>query len=77
MLYDIPFDIPDDTDAEYISQLADKHDIEFTMMGRLYGSAVGLIGFMAELDGPSQSFPVKEFMDWIEPYKVVPNRDVV
>ena len=77
MLYDIPFDIPDDTDIDYVYELADKHDLEYSMAGRLYGSVIGLIGFMSELDGPGQSFPGKEFVEWIEPYKIDPNRDVI
>ena len=80
MKYKIPFQYPSDLQATELRDLLNKHtvkleynfdaDFDDPENHTLTGTADELIGFHRDLDGPGQSFPVSEFVDYIQEYKL-------
>ena len=80
MKYKIPFQYPSDLQVTELRDLLNKHavkleynfdaDFDDPENHTLTGSVDELIGFHRDLDGPGQSFPVSEFVDYIQEYKL-------
>ena len=80
MKYKIPFQYPSDLQVTELRDLLNKHavkleynfdaDFDDPENHTLTGTADELIGFHRDLDGPGQSFPVSEFVDYIQEYKL-------
>ncbi len=74
--YVIPFDQPEDINVEEFCRLIEKHNID---IGKRIAESTYLIGgtkenlieFCREVDGPGQSFPIDEFSEWIQDYRIV------
>ena len=81
MLYRLPLQYPSDLPVTELRELLNKHslklefnfDVDFDdpVNHIISGTLDDLIGFHRDLDGPGQSFPVDEFKEYVEEYKLV------
>ena len=76
-LYKVPLEIDhQDIKAFEMVEAIERHDIkieftEDTSVVNVTGTLDQLANFFSYLDGPAQSFPIDEFKEWIQDYKVV------
>jgi len=79
--YEIPFKVTDIPDLSYdqFMTLVEKHGLGTTFYfddhptygsRSIEGTAQRLAAFYAELDGPGQSFPISEFVEYIQDFKM-------
>ena len=81
MIYKLPFQYPTDLPVTELRDLLNKHSVklEFNFDADfddpenhiLTGTLEQLIGFHRDLDGPGQSFPVDEFKEYVQEFKLV------
>jgi len=81
MIYKLPFQYPTDLPVTELRDLLNKHSVklEYNFDADfddpenhiLIGTLEQLIGFHRDLDGPGQSFPVDEFREYIQEFKLV------
>ena len=81
MLYKLPFQYPSDLPVTELRDLLNEHSVKLEYNfdadfddpenHTLTGTLEDLIGFHRDLDGPGQSFPVDEFKEYVEEYKLV------
>ena len=82
MLYKLPFQYPTDIQVTELRDLLTEHsvkleynfdaDFDDPQNHTVTGTLQNLIGFHRDLDGPGQSFPVDEFKEWVEDYRILP-----
>jgi len=82
MLYKLPFQYPTDIQVTELRDLLTEHsvkleenfnaDFDDSQQHTITGTLQSLIGFHRDLDGPGQSFPVDEFKEWAEDYRILP-----
>ena len=84
MKYEVPFTYPEDLGFLELSKMLiannltmhpSKHQIDNGLPRNIgeylvTGTQENLISFFREVDGPGQSFPVTEFITFIQDYKV-------
>ena len=81
MLYRLPFQYPSDLPVTELRDLLNVHsvkleynfdaDFDDPVKHILTGTLDQLISFHRDLDGPGQSFPVDEFKEHVEEFKLV------
>jgi|TARA_R110000744_G_scaffold189482_1_gene308587 hypothetical protein len=55
-----------------IAEIAKRHSVTFDQDKEvIIGTSHDLINFYQDLDGPAQSFPVTEFLEYIQDFKLV------
>ncbi len=70
IMYAVPS--PDDITWQDLDEVAKNHEIRVDHEDDvIIGSADELANFFQELDGPAQSFPITEFLEYIQDYKIV------
>ena len=70
IMYAIP--TPDDITWQDLNEVARNHEVRVDHEEDvIIGSADELANFFQELDGPAQSFPIVEFLEYIQDYKLV------
>lgn len=70
ILYAVP--TPDDILWQDLNEVARNHEVRVDHNDDvIIGSADELANFFRELDGPGQSFPIVEFLEYIQDYKLV------
>ena len=70
ILYAVP--TPDDILWQVLNEVARNHEVRVDHNDDvIIGSADELANFFRELDGPGQSFPIVEFLEYIQDYKLV------
>ena len=70
IMYAVP--TPDDITWQDLNEVALNHDVQVDHEDDvIIGSADELANFFQELDGPAQSFPIVEFFEYIQEYKLV------
>tara|TARA_R110001583_G_scaffold140978_2_gene293066 strand:+ start:248 stop:463 length:216 start_codon:yes stop_codon:yes gene_type:complete len=68
--YAIP--TPDDITWQYLDEVARNHEVRVDHEEDVItGTADELANFFQELDGPAQSFPITEFLEYIQQFKIV------
>ena len=82
MIYTIPFQYPSDLPVTELRDLLSEHfvkieenfkaDFDDPEQHTITGTLDNLISFHRDLDGPGQSFPVDEFKEWAEDYRILP-----
>jgi len=76
-LYKVPLEIDhQDVKAFEMVEAIERHDIkieftEDTSVVNVTGTLDQLANFFSYLDGGAQSFPIDEFKEWVQDYKVV------
>tara|TARA_E500000331_G_scaffold298454_1_gene298277 strand:+ start:355 stop:567 length:213 start_codon:yes stop_codon:yes gene_type:complete len=69
-MYAIP--TPDDITWQDLDEVARNHEVQVDHQEDvIIGSADELANFFQELDGPAQSFPITEFLEYIQEFKIV------
>ena len=69
-MYAVP--TPGDILWQDLNEVALNHEVQVDHDEEVViGSADELVNFFRDLDGPGQSFPIVEFLEWIQEYKVV------
>jgi len=81
MIYTIPLQYPSDLPVTELRDLLNEHsvrleynfdaDFDDPVKHIVSGTLDDLIGFHRDLDGPGQSFPVDEFKEYVEEYRLV------
>ena len=81
MIYKLPFQYPSDLPVTELRDLLNKHSVKLEYnfdadfddpeKHTLTGSEEHLAKFFTDLDGPGQSFPVDEFREYIQEFKLV------
>tara|TARA_B100000900_G_scaffold284791_1_gene244048 strand:- start:5325 stop:5543 length:219 start_codon:yes stop_codon:yes gene_type:complete len=70
IMYAVPS--PGDILWQDLNEEAQNHEVRVDHDEEVViGSADELANFFRALDGPGQSFPIVEFLEWIEDYKLV------
>ncbi len=70
IMYAIP--TPDDITWQDLDEVARNHEVQVDHQEDvIIGSADELANFFQELDGPAQSFPITEFLEYIQEFKIV------
>ena len=70
IMYAIP--TPDDILWQDLDEVARNHEVTVDHEeGVIIGTADELANFFQELDGPAQSFPITEFLEYIQEFKLV------
>jgi len=70
IMYAIP--TPDDITWQDLDEVARNHEVQVDHQEDvIIGSADELANFFQELDGPAQSFPITEFLEYIQEFKLV------
>ena len=68
--YAIP--TPDDVSWQDLDEVAENHEVRIDHDNDvIIGTADELANFFQELDGPAQSFPITEFLEYIQEFKIV------
>ena len=80
MKYKIPFQYPSDLQVTELRDLLNKHavkleynfdaDFDDPENHTLTGTVDELVGFHRDLDGPGQSFPASEFVEYIQDFQL-------
>ena len=69
-LYAVPS--PGDILWQDLNEEARNHEVRLDHDEEaVIGSADELVNFFRALDGPGQSFPIVEFLEWIQEFKIV------
>jgi len=77
LVYELPFDYPEDADRKEIVGLAVARNIEIdaqTSWNKWPGEYIvtgtfdDLVEFFQDIDGPAQSFPIDEFREFVAEY---------
>tara|TARA_A100001011_G_C14144331_1_gene771162 strand:+ start:424 stop:669 length:246 start_codon:yes stop_codon:yes gene_type:complete len=81
MIYTIPFQYPAELPVTELRDLLNEHSVKLEYdfeaphdgdtFHKVTGTMKNLIGFHRDIDGPGQSFPVDEFKEYVEEYKLV------
>ena len=70
IMYAVPS--PDDITWQDLDEVARNHEVRVDHENDvIVGSADELANFFQELDGPAQSFPITEFLEYIQEFKIV------
>ena len=70
IMYAVPS--PDDITWQDLDEVARNHEVRVDHEEDvIIGSADELANFFQELDGPAQSFPITEFLEYIQEFKLV------
>ena len=70
IMYAVPS--PDDITWQDLDEVARNHEVRVDHENDvIVGSADELANFFQELDGPAQSFPITEFLEYIQEFKLV------
>ena len=70
IMYAVP--TPGDILWQDLNEVARNHEVRVDHDEEVVvGSADELANFFRDLDGPGQSFPIVEFLEWIQEYKIV------
>ena len=70
IMYAVPS--PDDITWQDLDEVARNHEVRVDHENDIIvGSANELANFFQELDGPAQSFPITEFLEYIQEFKLV------
>lgn len=70
IMYAIP--TPDDILWQDLDEVARNHEVTVDHEEDvIIGTADELANFFQELDGPAQSFPITEFLEYIQEFKLV------
>ena len=70
IMYAIP--TPDDITWQDLDEAARNHEVRVDHEEDvIIGTADELANFFQELDGPAQSFPITEFLEYIQEFKLV------
>ena len=70
IMYAVPS--PDDITWQDLDEVARNHEVRVDHEEDvIIGSADELANFFQELDGPAQSFPITEFLEYIQEFKIV------
>ena len=70
IMYAVPS--PDDITWQDLDEVAQNHEVRVDHENDIIvGSANELANFFQELDGPAQSFPITEFLEYIQEFKLV------
>ena len=68
--YAIP--APDDITRQELDEVAQNHEVRVDHEDdMIIGTADELADFFQALDGPAQSFPITEFLEYIHEFKIV------
>ena len=81
MLYKLPLEYPSDLPVTELRDLLNKHSVKLEYNfdadfddpenHTLTGTEDSLANFFSDMDGPGQSFPIVEFLEYIQDYKLV------
>ena len=81
MLYRLPFEYPSDLPVTELRDLLNKHSVKLEYnfdadfddpeKHTLTGTEDQLVEFFHSLDGSAQSFPITEFLEYIQEYRLV------
>ena len=70
IMYAVP--TPGDILWQDLNEVARNHEVRVDHEDDvIIGTADELANFFSALDGPEQSFPIVEFLEWIQDYKLV------
>ena len=70
IMYAVP--TPDDITWQDLNEVARNHEVRVDHEEDvIIGTADELANFFQELDGPAQSFPITEFLEYIQEFKLV------
>ena len=70
IMYAVPS--PDDITWQDLDEVARNHEVRVDHENDvIVGPADELANFFQELDGPAQSFPILEFLEYIQEFKIV------
>mgnify|MGYP003115738919 CR=1 FL=1 len=76
-LYKVPLEIdPNEIKAFDMVEAIERHSVSIECPEgvdhvNVTGTIETLADFFSYLDGPAQSFPIDEFVEWVQDYKVV------